>query len=155
MGHGQGRGGSRCRRAQGRATSRSGRGGQDESGWYDFRLIRPGPVACPCSLAHLAKAASGADPLASSSAPPPKAKLAASLAFSSSTGSKRKVADGDTAAEWDAVVKRSRVDVEAKGVADEARKVDAAKDKEKALKQKKKEEAAQKKKVGLLSFADE
>ncbi|KAL8279932.1 hypothetical protein RQP46_007782 [Phenoliferia psychrophenolica] len=103
-----------------------------------------------------AKSGSAPDPLASSSAPPPKTKGVGSLAFSSGTGSKRKAVAGDAgAAEWDSVVKRSRVDVEAKQAADEKSKVDIAKDKEKALKQKRKEKKAAQKKVGLLSFGDE
>ena len=106
-----------------------------------------------CAIA--AKASSSADPLATASAPPPKAKLAASLAFSSSTGSKRKVADGDTSAEWGSVIKRSRVDVEAKKVSDAAKTVSDAKSKEKELKKKRKEKKDAAKKVGLLSFGDE
>ncbi|KAK4702850.1 hypothetical protein P7C70_g3368, partial [Phenoliferia sp. Uapishka_3] len=102
-----------------------------------------------------AKASASADPLASSSAPAPKGKQAASLTFSSTSGVKRKVTDNDTAGEWDSVVKRSKVDGEAKKVADEQSKVNAAKDKAKEAKRKVKEKKEAKKKVGMLSFGDD
>lgn len=130
--------------------------------WTGYELqVRP-LVGCerkaaadPKTLA--AKADFAQDPLASSSAPAPKSKLAASLNFSSSTAAnptQRRLADGEElpSESWEDVIKRSKVEAEVKKLAKEVKERDEKLEKEKKEKAKKKEKKVQAKKQSMLSF---
>ncbi|GAA5871115.1 hypothetical protein JCM16303_001694 [Sporobolomyces ruberrimus] len=83
-------------------------------------------------------------------------KSKGSLSFSSGTGSKSKGKNGAGPSEtWDSVVARSKNEAEAKQVVKEHKAADETKQKDKDDKRKKKEKKEAKKKIGMLSFAEE
>ncbi|GAA5964863.1 hypothetical protein JCM21900_006774 [Sporobolomyces salmonicolor] len=100
--------------------------------------------------------ANGIDPLAAPSDSVGPLKSKGSLSFSSGTTikSKPKPSAGD-AESWDDVVKRSKLESEAKQAAQEKDRVDLEKDKDKDEKRKKKEKKVAKKKIAMLSFDDD
>ncbi|GAA5893425.1 hypothetical protein JCM5296_004872 [Sporobolomyces johnsonii] len=100
--------------------------------------------------------ANGTDPLASPSTSAAPSKFKGSLSFSSGTTTKSKPKSGAGDAEsWDDVVKRSKLESEAKQAAKEKDRVDLEKEKEKDEKRKKKDKKVAKKKIAMLSFDDE
>lgn len=78
-------------------------------------------------------------------------------ATSSGGGTKRKLAEGEieTTESWEDVIKRSKIEGEAKKVAKELKDISDKKVKEKEEKAKKKSKKIDKKKIGMLSFDDE
>lgn len=107
-----------------------------------------------------AKASSALDPLASSSAPAGKTKLAGSLKISNEDGTNSKpatLAEGETSAKetWEDVVRRSKLEAEEKKLAKIAKEEKDKKEKEAAEKAKKKDKKMRSKAVSRLSFADE